>query len=1044
MVPRHVIWLATAAIVGLAANGSAISADAPSEGRIPMDFNRDIRPILSDRCYACHGPDTQQVKASLQLDRARGLFEELPSGAIAVVPGKLDESRLWEVVSAPSDDPEHMPPVRSGKSLSEAEIERIRSWIEQGAPWQGHWAYLTPRISPAPAIEQMDRARNTIDSFVLRRLEDEGLTTADPASPHAVIRRLSLDLTGLPPDPEEVLAFASDTRPTALARLVDRLLASPRHGERLASIWLDAARYADTNGYHIDNHRDIWLYRNWVIDAFNRDMPFDRFTIEQFAGDLLPEPTQEQRIATGFHRNVMVNFEGGADPEEYLTKYVGDRVVTTATVFLGTTLACAECHDHKYDPFTQNDFYKLYAFFNTIQEQGLDGNKESPAPRLKVPSPEQSARLAQLDLELARLEKLRGGPMPRVDAQQTAWERSVADRAGNPLLGWRVLEADRATAQGGATLSKQPDGSILVSGANPDHDSYEILLRTTATGIRAIRLEALADERLPHRSAARSDNGNFVLTEFRAEAMPANKPASWRDVDLTNAKADHAQTEGGDFSAHRAIDGDPKTGWAVTGYQRREDRRAVFETGSPLGFEGGTVLRIRMRFDSEFAKHTIGRFRLAVTVADHATTEADPPKEVLDAIALDASARDAGALTRIREYFRTTYSPEHASLVAMIAKARKARAAFDKTIPVTMVMQEMPEPKRKTFVLMRGDFRRKGPEVAAGTPASLPPLPEGPVNRLSLARWLVDPANPLTARVTVNRIWQQFFGAGLVRTTNDFGLQGEWPSHPELLDHLACLFRDEGWGVKAIERRIVSSATYLQDSKVLSSLLERDPENRLLARGPRFRLDAESIRDQSLFVAGLLDGRMGGPSVYPYQPGGLWEEVAFGGDFSSQKYEQSHGADLYRRAMYVYWKRSVPYPSMTAFDAPNRELCAVSRPRTNTPLQALVLMNDPAYIEAARKLAERILLEPGLEDSSRIAAAFLKVTSRPPTSREAALLSDKLQAFREAYRTNPDAAARLLSVGESPRDQALPPAEHAAWSALANLLLNLDEVITRN
>jgi hypothetical protein len=765
-----------------------------------INFNRQIRPILSENCFRCHGPDNKERKARLRLDTRAGAFGKLRSGGHAVVPGKSAESELIARITA-ADPAERMPPSKSNRHLTAAQINLLRRWIDQGAKWSEHWAFVPPRRPALPEVKNTAWARDPIDRFILARLEKEKLLPSAEADRARLLRRLTLDLTGLPPTPAELDAFLADQSPQAYERVVDRLLNSPHYGERLAVDWLDAARFADTHGYHIDSGRDMTRWRRWVIDAFNQDMPFDRFTVEQLAGDLLPGAGLSQKIASGFNRNHMINFEGGAIPEEYHNAYLVDRVNTTATVWLGLTIACAQCHDHKYDPITQKDYYRLYAFFNNVPENGLDGAHGNAAPVLKTPTPAQQEALARLDADIRQAEK-----------------------------------------------------------------------------------------QLP------------------------------------------------------------------------------------------------------------------------------------------------GATTRAA-----------AGLKQQLSKLRQQRAKLEGSLPTTMVMQEMPRP-RDTFLLLRGQYDKKGAKVTAGVPASLPPLPpDAPGNRLGLARWLVSPEQPLMARVTVNRYWQMFFGTGLVKTAEDFGAQGELPSHPELLDWLAVEFRDSGWDVRRLVRRIVTSATYRQASVMTPTVLARDPENRLLARGPRLRLQAEFIRDQALAVSGLLNRQIGGPSVFPYQPAGLWQELASrsdGANWTAQVYKQSHGADLYRRTMYTFWKRASPPPTLVTFDAPDREVCVVRRARTNTPLQALVLMNDPTYVEAARKLAERIMHEAATPER-RIALAFRLATARQPRPAEIGVLKKVHDAQLAVYQQDARAALKLLAVGEAPRDPALDPAELAAWTAVANVILNLDETVTK-
>jgi mono/diheme cytochrome c family protein len=801
----HLRRLAAFALIA-AAPVAVRAGDAASA----VDYNRDVRPILSANCFKCHGPDEDDREADLRLDVRAAALAPAGSGAPAIVPGKPEQSGLVKRVFSDKRGT-MMPPPESGKTLTDAQKAALRAWIAQGAPYQSHWAYHAPRRQAVPAVKTPDRVHGPLDAFILARLEREGLEPAPEADRATLIRRVTLDLTGLPPTPAEVDAFLADARPDAYERLVDRLLASPRYGERMALDWLDAARFADTHGYHIDSGRDMTRWREWVIDAFNRDLPFDRFTVEQIAGDLLPAPTLEQKVASGFNRNHMITFEGGAIPEEYHAAYVVDRVNTTGTVWLGLTIACAQCHDHKYDPLTQKDFYRFYAFFNNVPENGLDGSKGNAAPMIAAPDAAQRRALARL-----------------ADARRDAEE----------------------------------------------------------------------------------------FADFQS------------------------RTTGPTFAALDRLDA-----------------------------------------------------------------------------------------------------------------ARKAEGDFQKTIPTAMVMSEMGRP-RDTFLLIRGAYDKKGEAVAAGVPSFLPPLPAGSkADRLGLARWLVDPSNPLVGRVVVNRLWQAFFGVGLVRTAEDFGATGEPPSHPELLDALAVEFAAPdapgatAWDVKRLVRGFVTSATYRRRSSASAALIARDPENRLLARGPRYRLPAEVVRDQALALAGLLNGEIGGKSVSPYQPPGLWEELMSredGKNWSAQTYSQSHGKDLYRRTMYTFWKRTSPPPSLATFDAPDRETCTVRRARTNTPLQALVLLNDPTYVEAARKLAERVLHDGAVTDADRVACAFRLAAARPPRPAESAVLLDVLRSDRDRFRADPAAARRLLAVGESPRDDRLDAAEHAAWTTVASVILNLDEVLNKN
>jgi hypothetical protein len=838
-------------------SGTVLHAAPPAPGA-PIDFNRDIRPILSNHCSACHGPDPRARKANLRLDDRESAFGKTKSGAPRIVPHRLDQSELWARVS--SDEPSvRMPPARAGKPLSPQQIDLLKRWIEQGAPWQQHWAYRRPQRATLPAVRAGAWPRNAVDHFLLARMEKAGLTPSPEADRATLIRRLSLDLVGLPPSPQEVDDFLADSSPEAYERVVDRLLASPHFGERWAQYWLDLARYADTNGYHIDNHRDMWKWRDWVVEAFNANTPFDRFTVEQLAGDLLPGATLSQKIASGFNRNGMVNFEGGADPDEYLTKYIVDRVVTTSTVWLGTTLACTECHDHKYDPFTQKEFYQLYAFFHNVPERGLDGQKENPVPSLRIPGP--------------------------------AYERKKADLARQ-----RAALAER--------IRRELAAIVL--------DDKDLL-----------------------------DWGREARTRKDAKLPPAVRAAL-------------------------AVEPD-----------KRPPQQAK-------------LLR------DHFVRHVYAKSR---------------------------------------ERFAPLNREEE--------QLTQALAALEQEVPSVMVMEEMPKP-RDTFVLVRGNFQHRGEKVEPGVPAVLPPLPSGVKrDRLALARWLVLPEHPLTARVTVNRYWEQLFGTGLVKTGEDFGSQGDWPSHPELLDWLAVEFVEQGWDVKRLLKLLVTSSAYRQSGQVRPVYLARDPENRLLARAPRYRLSAEALRDNALSVSGLLVRQLGGPSVRPYQPAGLWEQLAFGGGFSSQSYVQSKGNDLYRRGLYTYWKRSLPHPSLVVFDAPNREVCTDRRPRTNTPLQALVLLNDPIQVECARVLGQRILREGGATPEDRLDFAFRLCTARSPRPEEKRILLGLYERQLIRFRENRAAALRLVSVGESARPADLDVSELAAWTAVGNVLLNLDETVTR-
>jgi len=1032
-------WIITLTVLCATAPWLKASPDtAPIPDRI--EFNRDIRPVLAGNCYACHGPDAGQRKADLRLDTRDGLFAAIKN-IVPIAPGKPGASEIFRRITTDNPD-DRMPDPKSGKRLSERQIALIKKWIEQGAPWQGHWAFVPPSRLPLPQVGDKSWPRNAIDYFVLARLESDGLRPSPEASKETLIRRVTLDLTGLPPTPQEVDQFLADSSPDAYERLVDRLLSDPHYGERMTLDWLDASRFADTHGYHIDSGRDMTLWRQWVIDAFNHNEPFDQFTIEQLAGDLLPKATLAQRIASGFNRNSMINFEGGAIPEEYLTAYLIDRVNTTSTVLLGLTLNCCQCHDHKYDPFTQKDYYSLYAFFNSIPENGLDGQKGNAVPVLQVPSAPQQKRLDELAASVKQLEQQLSAPMPQVDEAQAKWEQGLSTSADSR---WTVLNPLEIKSSGGATMTRLPDGSIFVSGVNPARDTYTIDARVESKKITAIRIEALPDDRLADGGPGLSANGNFVLTGVRVASGP--DADNLKPVELKAASADFSQQK---FPVSSLVGSRAKSAWAIYP-QVGKKHAAVFELRRALDADHPMTLSITLEFQSNFARHQLGRFRIATSSSANPGGIDGIPRDIARIVAIVPDKRSDAERLALRTWYRGHLVPELREPARQLADLRKQHDRLESQIPDTMVMQEMPTP-RQTHILLRGQYDKFGDVVTPNTPAALPPMPAGaPHNRLGLARWIVDPANPLTARVIINRLWQGFFGAGLVRTPADFGTQGELPTHPELLDWLAVQFRDgdaatPAWDVKAMVRLMVTSAAYRQSSALTPELDARDPENRLLARGPRFRLPAEFIRDQALAVSGLLDSQIGGKSVFPYQPSGLWEELmsrADGAKWTAQVYTQSHGKDLYRRSMYTFWKRTSPPPTMSTFDAPDRDVCVVRRSRTNTPLQALVLWNDPTFVEASRKMAERVMTEGGDSLDRRLEFAFRLVTARTPSAEELDVLRRVFDKQSRIYQDDRAAAAKLLSVGESPRDKNLDETELAAWTMVCTTILNTDEAVTR-
>jgi Protein of unknown function (DUF1553)/Protein of unknown function (DUF1549)/Planctomycete cytochrome C len=1010
-----------------------------------VDFGRSIRPLLAEKCFSCHGLDGDARETELRLDTKEGLFAETDSGGIAIVPGDANASVIYQRLIADDADT-RMPPADS-KQLTAEEIELVKSWIESGATWEQHWSLSVPQRHELPKVNDPAWPKNELDRFVLARLDAEGLKPAAEADKLTLLRRVTFDLTGLPPTLEDADAFLADQSDSAYETVVDRLLKSPQYGEHMGRYWLDAARYGDTHGLHLDNYRQMWPYRDWVINAFNANMPFDQFTVEQLAGDLLPNATLDQKIATGFNRCNVTTSEGGAIAAEYQVHYTNDRVATMSTVWMGVSMGCVTCHDHKFDPFTMKDYYQLFAFFNSLDGPVMDGNRRDTAPVVKVTSNEQRAKLAAFDKQINELTQVMNTPIAEVDKAQSEWEaRLLASDGGK--TSWDILSPSKFTSSGGATLNKLEDESLLVSGTNPAKDVYEIIAEVESSKITAVRLEGLIHESLTEGGAGRSKNSNVVLSGFEIEIASTAEPDKWQAVTLDRAWADHEQTNG-DFKIANAIDGKNATGWATQGYERKEDRTAIFAAANSFGFDGGTRLKIRLRHESVHAQHQFGRFRLSVTTST-SIPEIDSssvPSEITKLVQVAADKRNADQQKKIRDHFRQNVAT-NAKLVQArdeLAAVKKQREELDKSLPTTLIWKDVAEPK-PAFILTRGAYDKQGDPVVRDTPASLPPLPplaEGEsATRLHLARWLVSPEHPLTARVTVNRFWQQYFGTGIVKTTEDFGSQGEPPSHPQLLDWMAVDFRESGWDVKRLQKMIVMTATYRQSSRVTPQSLERDQDNRLFARGPRFRADAEVIRDTALVIGGLLVPKIGGPSVKPYQPAGVWNAVGYT-DSDTANFKRDDGEALYRRSMYTFWKRTAPPPTMTTLDAPSRENCTVRRSRTNTPLAALALMNDEQFVEAARGFAERAMTEGGETDKERAAYAFCLATTRQATDAELAVILEIYQANLAKYQANQEAAAKLIHVGESSPNEKLDVSQLAAWTMIGNLILNLDETMTK-
>lgn len=1161
-----------------------------AEAEQQVDFNRDIRPILSDHCYACHGPDEKARKGNLRLDRKEAVFGLLKSGSIAVVPGDLEKSELIHRISTHDED-DRMPPLEDGKPLSEKQVAVFKQWVSEGAEWQRHWAYIKPRLNDPPNVENDNWPRNDIDRFILNRLEKESIEPSKEAPKEKLIRRATLDLTGLPPTIQEIDSFLADKSDAAYEELVDRLLESKAYGERQAMFWLDLARYGETQGYHHDAHRDMWHWRDWVINAFNENKPFDEFTTEQLAGDLLPHPTRDQIIATGFHRNEMTTSEGGALPEEYAVKYVAGRIDTTARVWMGTSMACAECHDHKYDPITQKEYYRFFGFFNTIPENGLD-RQSNPVPRMELKGSDHDKRLAQFDAEIAALETAHKKIVQETNATYTAnqqqWEQQHREQSVN---NWQPLLPVEFVSENGATLNVHADNSITVSGENPAQDTYRIRLQTPSDRIKGIRLEALPEHSMPHGETGRSENGQFILTRIEITALSRNpertradfqhpemgrlwklgpfpgstyqasfdhnfgpEPAAdlqesygdgslkWREVsDSANdepipfadsnstfyvlrtfkaSKPSHVQARLGSSSSFKvwlngalihtkkpAGNSDPiplqmklqegenailvkvtngndgsklyldpslqpvleqsvtiaqaaadtnrggydikgtlddliETGWSVD--VRNENAKnphyAWFRFSKPVGFSAGTELEVRLIFNAPVPHATLSKFRIALTPSEELNTFLSLPNNIRSHLLARPADRSDQSNLALQRYYREQFVDEAGTLTKILNDKRSERRKYQDAIPVAMIMREMEKP-RQTHLLIRGEYNNPGEIVTPGVPEAILPWQENyPTNRLGLAEWLLHPDHPLTSRVLVNHFWQQHFGTGLVKTSEDFGAQGESPSHPGLLDWLAKEFIQSGWNMKQTHRLIVTSATYRQEAAATVNGIQRDPGNRQLAHFPRQRLEAETVRDLALSVSGLMNPKTGGPSVFPYQPPGLWEQVAFEG---TRKWEQSKGPENYRRGLYVYWRRSVPYASFVTFDAPSRETCTVKRPRTNTPLQALVLMNDPVYIEAARAFGLEIMKNGGSKIDDRVGYAFRACLSRNPSEAELDRMTNAFHKELQHFLDHRADANQLVNIGATPPPTDVDPVELAAWTILAQVLLNLDETITK-
>jgi hypothetical protein len=1133
---------------------------------VAVDFSREIRPILARHCLPCHGPDAGQRKAALRLDTREGATATLEDGAVAIVPGDPDASDL--IFRVTEEDPTvRMPPKKAGAPLKPDEIDLLRRWIAQGADYAPHWAFVPPRERSLPTITHGSWARNPIDVWIAQRLERAALEPSAEADRATLLRRLSLDVRGLPPTPFEVRAFEDDPSPDAYERAVDRLLADPAFGERWARVWLDLARYADSAGFGSDPLRpNMWRYRDWVIDAFNANLPYSEFVVEQIAGDLLPGDALGPRMATAFHRNTMTNTEGGTDDEEFRIAAIKDRVDTTGQVFMGLTFGCAKCHTHKFDPITIEEYYGLFAVFN----QSADNDQPDERPVMPAPTPVQQAELSRIEAEIAPLKDQLDRATPALADAQARWEASL----GQPAT-WTPLTPVEVRSESGTTFEIQGDGSIRATGENPKNEVYTLVARIPrdSAPITALRLEALPDPDLPGGGPGRAPDGNFVLSRVAVEVEPDPVPAgppvarlvrielpgpgrmlSLAEVEVVSegcnvAERGDAQQSSTAFDgpAQLAIDGntdghyfdarstthtreeanpwwevrlaepaaierivvwnrtdgglgnrlagarvlvlddarqvvwqtelrdppspsreltptsrrsvplarafadfsqggfdvanllkpatEPGRGWAIAP-QFGKAHESVLIPEEPIAAETSRRLVVRLEHRSKDAGHTLGKFRVAITTDPNAARRAAVPADVLAIVDTPANERTPREAQSVAAHFRSI-APELEPIRARIAALEKAKPA----VPTLPVMVELPAEKRRvTRVLNKGNFLDPGAAVEPGVPSAFHPLSDGaPRDRLGLARWLVDPRNPLTARVAVNRLWAQLFGTGIVETEEDFGTQGELPSHPELLDWLAQRYEESGWDTKAMLRLIVTSAAYRQSSRVTPEALARDPRNRLLGRAPRLRLEAEMVRDQALALSGLLSRKLGGPSVFPPQPEGLWQ-AAFNGE---RTWATSTGDDRYRRGLYTFWRRTVPYPSMATFDAPSREVCTVKRTRTNTPLQALVTLNDPVFVEAAQALARRIVIEGGITAEDRARFALTLCLGRRPADDQVRVLIKLYEDEAARYRDDPAAALAMATEPLGPLPEGLDPADVAAWTSVANVLLNLDGVLTR-
>lgn len=1004
------------------------SAPAPQS---PVDFNRDIRPILSDHCFSCHGFDKNRRKADLRLDTKDGLLGSGDNGPI-VKPGDPSQSDLLSRIHLPESDAKHMPPKKGGKALDASQVKLLERWIQEGAKWKGHWAF-EPLAKASPPVFNNPWGKSPIDAWIYQGMVREGFKPSPEADRRTLLRRLSFDLTGLPPTPGELAAFESDTAPNAYEKQVDRLLASPRFGERMAMWWLDVVRYADSVGYHGDQEVSVHPFREYVIQSFNSNVPFDRFSREQIAGDLLPNAGEREKIASGYNRLGMMSAEGGVQDKEYLAKYAAERVRNASGVWLGVTFGCAECHDHKYDPLATKEFYQFEAFFADIKEQGLYGGNEWGS-KMRVPTPAQKAELAKADADLVKA---------RAEADKAAanfpWKTDLAR--------WKSTTPAKAEALDKVTLKKEADGFLLAQGPNPAKNTYTLTFdKDLPKTIQGVRVEAWPKAGLPGGGPGRAGNGNFVLSEIELAWKAADGKLT--PIELKSARATFEQTHATDknpykrWAAEAAIDKDvkgPTWGWAVLGDENRPQAAEFFAEKS-INLPEGASLVVTLKQNLDNPQHTLGNFRVLLAGEKPQSLLWPWPKAVGDALAREAKERTPAQTQEIEKFSRELGAANDPTRAALAELVRK-RDEIANQAATTLVTETVPP--RQIRVLARGNWMdEKGEVVQPGTPAVLPPLkglkPGQRATRLDLANWIVSAENPLTSRVIANRLWKLMFGAGLSRNLDDLGSQGDRPSHPELLDHIAQRLIDGNWDIKAFLKELVMTQAYRQSSEEDAVRREKDPANRLLSRQGRFRLDAEVVRDTVLYEAGMLTEKIGGPSVRPYQPAGYWAYL----NFPTREWQSSQGSDLYRRGLYVHWQRQYLHPSMLAFDAPCREECTPDRSRSNTPLQALVLLNDPIYVEAARVLGENTARQTG-SDTQRLEWMTQKIINRKPGIQEKEILDNLLSQQRARFKASPAQAKELVSTGEWPKAQGIDPAEHAAWTMVARALFNLHETITR-